>query len=397
MWLISLTTHAQPADVDASPPSPTQTPAVAEPVAQPLIVRELSVFVLDRFGTLANNERDYGSTLFNGAYRRRPPETGKPLSTPMPLGLLTFDGPLDVPRHLRLELPGQDDAPQDKGRFLGHWPKTQAQARVLEWHDLRAAGPDERSPTVSAGHWLVPLRQNNARTRLTTRGNTDRFLAYDVSIAMAPPVLIAPGQTNALTLHANTEFGPNAGGEVLVIDQDRIGVAWKWAKVGPEEKITVELGQLKSNGQPLKELDQRLRDRGFNDAEISVALSIVQRLTVEKWGMSAVCILDKPAMDALLPLTIEPPADRVERIGLVVLTNIDPDINHTIDQFIAQLGSDEWAVRNASQIALIDLGRAAIERVQAYRGHADPEVAYRVQQIIEAFELRYQDSDEAAE
>ena len=117
--------YAQSADVEASPPAATQTPpqtqppVVDEPAAQPLIVRELSVFVLDRFGTLANNERDYGSTLFNGAYRRRPPETGKPLSTPMPLGLLTFDGPLDTPRRLRLELPGQGDAPQGKGRFLG--------------------------------------------------------------------------------------------------------------------------------------------------------------------------------------------------------------------------------------------------------------------------------------
>ena len=389
-------TPVPPADT-ATPPQPdppTEPPLAppAEQLAEQLVVRELSVFVLDHFGENANNDQDYGSTLLNGAYRRRRPATGENATAPMPLSFITFDGTLDTPRTVRVELaPDTEDS-----QFLGHWPKTQSSAHAIAWPDLDDAPPALRSASIAADHWLVPLRTNADRARVASRGNADRFLAYDPMLPMHPPVRITPAIDTRLSVRPNADFGDYRG-EVLLIEQSGLGVAWVWAKVGPEEQPSVGLGLIKSNGKPLETLRPRLQAHGFNDAEIDVALAIVQRLALDSWGMAAVCLIDKPTMDAMLPLTIEPAADRVERVGLVVLTNIDPDINRTVGQYLAQLASDEWAVRDAAQRALIDLGHAAIEQVQAQRNSKDPEVAYRVQQILDAYVLRYGDPQQRQE
>lgn len=370
----------------AAQPTDASDPPVPGPVqAEALVVRDLSVFLLDRYSDVANSARDYPSTLFNGAYRRRRGDTTPGGGPPMPLGMITFDGAINEPRRVQLELPGTEPGNQ----FLGHWPKTQARPRVLAWEDLAKAVEPVRWTRIAAGHWMVPLRTNKPRTRFTSRGMTDRFLAYDVSLKMLPPVLLTPGQDQATAVSANAEFGPHAGGGVLLLRSNGDGVATTWVRVGPGEEQSVDFAKTAPEADPFAPLADQLKQRGFTPAEIGVALSIVRKLALESWGMSAVCMVTGPAMDALLPLTVEPAPAQIERVGLIVLTSIDPNIDNTIDLYISQLGNDQWAVRDAAQRALIDLGHAAIERVQANRNHQDPEVTHRVRQILDAYTLRY--------
>lgn len=397
---------AQGTDTPASPTVPitepdTQAePALPVPLAPTLVVRDLSVFLLDRFGNLANAPGDYQSTLFNGAYRRRRPAVNDPLDPTMPLGLITFQGEITTPRHLQLHTPQTDEGVQ----FLGYWPKTQAKPRAIDWHDIRPIPGNLPTTDIPVGHYLRPLIRSQDRIGFTTRGNTGRFFAYDLPLKIEPPLSLNRNASGQLELIVEKP----AGGLTLLIRKTAQGVA-----LGQLTDAPIEPGQLDParhgknhaihfkaippDSDPLAPLEALLVERGYNAAERGVALATVREKTLSTLGVTAVCLMNREALEAMLPLTVDPPADRIERVAIVVLTNIDPDLNETVSRYITQLGDDDWAVRDAAQRTLIEIGRAAIETVQQSRNHDDPEVAYRIEQVLDAYELKYGELSEIDE
>lgn len=386
---------AQDTEAPASPAVPIAEPEIqAEPAppAPTLVVRDLSVFLLDRFGNLANAQGDYDSTLFNGTYRRRRPATNNPLGPTMPLGLITLQGEVTTPRRLQLNTPQTDEGVQ----FLGYWPKTQAKPRAIDWHDIRPIQGNLSTADIPVGHYLRPLFRAEDRIGFTTRGNTGRFFVYDLPLKIEPPLSLNRNASGQLELIVEKP----AGGLTLLIRKTGQGVA-----LGQLTSTQVEMGHLDPaqhgshhtiqfkaippDTDPLAPLETLLVELGYNAAERGVALATVRDRSLSTLGVTAVCVMNRGVLDTVLPLTMDPPADRIERVAIVVLTNIDPDLSETVSRYIAQLGDDDWAVRDAAMRTLIEIGRAGIETVQQSRNHDDPEVAYRIEQVLDAYELKY--------
>ncbi|MGB0767968.1 MAG: hypothetical protein ACPGYV_09690, partial [Phycisphaeraceae bacterium] len=59
-----------------------------------------------------------------------------------------------------------------------------------------------------------------------------------------------------------------------------------------------------------------------------------------------------------------------------------------VQRLLADLGSDVWIDRHRAQVELMKLGKAAIDKVKPLENHPDPEVAFRVRQILEAYKVK---------
>lgn len=368
---------AEPAPVENDPGDNPAAPEGQAPDG--LIVHDLVVMQADLYGDTMNDPGDFDTTLFNGAPRRRPVgDSGD--GTPMPLGLITFSGTLAEPTAMRIDLA------HDEGRFLGHWPKGIAASDYLLWHDIRQVETPQGRMRVPSDHWLVPMRDTPHAMCFDTREQVDRFFAYDATFPFSPTLTVEGKQEDGYTL-----AGEPAADTRLALVVRRGEDGWLAGTLG-DAPFTgpIELSEAGNADAAMRPVLDHLRDAGYSDTEIETAAAMLAESAFGDASMSLIYVVGNEAMDAMLPLTIVPAPAKVIRTGIVVVNNVEPDIAGTVGELIAQLGDDEWAKRDAAQRALIEMDRAAIGVVREHAGHPDPEVAYRIEQIIAAYEVRHE-------
>ncbi|MEM9415220.1 MAG: hypothetical protein AAGA29_07075 [Planctomycetota bacterium] len=364
---------------DTQATQPAEEPDAQTQPQTGLVVHDLVVMQADQFGQKMNDPDDFDTTLFNGAPRRRD-VAENPNDTPMPLGLITLGGAVETPVSLRIDIAGED------GRFLGHWPKGVAGSDYLAWFDIRQADTPAGRHRVDPDHWLAPLRDGEGPLPFNTRGQVDRFFCYDASFAFRPTLKIEGSADEGYTLTGETPPGLQ---HLAVIRHDsegwRIGTVNAAPFLGP-----IEMRRIEDPNQPLAPILEALRQRGYPETQIDTAAAILREAAFGDASMSLIYLVNEESLDAILPLTVEPAPASLHRVGIVIVNNVEPDIAGTVGELIQQLGADDWARRNAAQRALIEMDRAAIEVVRENAEHTDPEIAYRIEQIIAAFEQRHE-------
>ena len=365
-----------PADEHESAPAP-------EPVGSGLIVRDMVVLQIDKFNNQINAVNDFDSTLFNHAYRLRPAAKNDRGRSPMPLGMITFDGELRWQTNMQIAISAST------GKFLGHWPKTNTAAeRQLRWFNIQPAQPEAYRYPIHEKHWLRPLRDTDQRLLVTSRDNTDRFFTYDASFRYTVPFAVTGGNgTYQITAP------PNSASPLVMLIQKR-GTQWASAVVDSVDTdqdphaIDLTQAELTDARQALAPLEAILREHGYTPTEISVLFDSIGPAAFENNPMSLLYVMSDEELHAVLPLTIVPIPSQTHRVGVVIVNNIDPDILWTINQLIDQLGSDDWSMRVQAQDSLIAMRRAAIETIREHANHSDPEIAHRIEQVIAAYETR---------
>lgn len=388
---------------DAPPAAPqpeAQQPQEQAPQDLPppgLTVRDLVVFQIDRNGTRANDPREVRTTLVKPIdHVKRPSlqnEDGGYANTPMPLGLITFQGEIAKPMTLQVKLP--DDA----GLRHAQWPPdANITDTSIQWLSVREAQANRQAqPLLSVEpHWLLPLREGEDRLWVQSRDpiRKERFVLYDVSVPYA----------TALGLKLDNEQyrlepQPPAGQPklTLLVRQSEQGwVSDTLAAPWPGDRPII--GQVKNPAQQPATADQALapladllKQRGYNDTETKLALSMAMQAGIAGNDLSLLYVLEDEELDGLIELTIKPEPDRLIRTAIVVVTNADPDLGSRIDKLVKQLGSEAWLEREAAQQQLIDLGVAAVKRMQDERNNSkDPEVAFRAQQVLNAFDEKFE-------
>ncbi|XAL98635.1 hypothetical protein OT109_13730 [Phycisphaeraceae bacterium D3-23] len=373
-----------------TPDAPVTPPPTGQPAEQPaqtpeqtpeqpgLIVHDLVIMQADLFGQKMNDPGDFDTTLFNGAPRRR--DVGENSSdTPMPLGLITLGGAVTQPTSLRIDIAGED------GQFLGHWPKGVASRDYLVWYDIQQADTLAGRMRVDPDHWLAPLRDGEGPLPFNSRGQIDRFFCYDATFAFRPTLKVEGKQEEGYTIAGEPPAGTQ---HILVVRRDSAG--WRMGTLSAAPFAgPIEMQQISDADEAVAPILEALRQRGYPETQAATAAAILRETAFGDASMSLIYLVNEETLDTLLPLTIAPEPATLHRLGIVVLNNVEPDIAGTVGELIAQLGDDDWARRNAAQRALIEMDRAAIGVVRDNASHADPEVAYRVEQIIAAYEQRH--------
>lgn len=395
-WLV-LTPDALAQDA-ASPPNEAQP---ADPVPkskdQPkLTARELVVLHVDKYGDYANDPRRVETTLgipVNHKKRnKRVSEQGGFDNTPCPVGVITFEGRIDTPFRVRMNVIGSN------GFIHAHWPKDLSSDEMVQWLSMKPAGKlnviQQFSQTMA---WLEPLRESDDRLWLNLRDATikERFLLYDPSFTYTPALGVTKQDGN-YHITAKTEADrpelalllgrSEAGWSSSVVDQPWDGLA---APMGMGTQSGDTENKDATLDKALEPLAALLEERGYNSAEIELARGMIDQAGLRGSRLSLVYVLPEDRLEQGLRLRITPEPDRLIRTAVVVVTSVDPDVESRIKELITRLGSDHWRDREAAQQELESLGQAAIKQLQENRNHADPEIAFRVRQVLATYDYRF--------
>ncbi len=364
-----------------------QTP----PPAPTLVARELLVLQADRYSETANDPTRLRTTLdhpilHDGREKAPGDSTSGYLNRPMPLGLITFAGRIDQPMQVTVELEERN------GTLHAHWPTDAlTNARHVSWINVHEASEEARTRPIRRGeHWLAPLQDADDRLWLGTRDKRikERFLLYDLSFPFEPTIgLAADGEAYTLLAKAGAEAAPALA--LLVHQTENSFVVDSPGRPQADQPVRFNPRPAEASGRSepqLTPLAELLAERGYNDTETVLALEMVTA-GIAKSEMSLVYVLPEGRVDGLVRLDIKPRPDELVRTAIVVLNNIDPDLGSRIKMLIAELGDPSWPVRDRAQRELEEMDKAAVKQLQDARGHSDPEIAFRVQQILEAYDL----------
>lgn len=379
---------------DQTAPGNATEPAGETASAPPaLTVREIVVLQADRYGDRANDSKFVKSSLFSpiphGGRNKASAEQGAFKNVPMPLGLISFEGEFIDPMRVRLDLPDR------KGYFHAHWPEDAIKGRrTIDWLSVKEADENQKATPKSLGnHWLAGMRSADDRLWLRSRDPLlkERFLLYDASFPFEPTIGLEKTDSGYRLLNQAPESPPQLA---MLLRNHHAG--WGSATLKPwptPEQRVISPAQLEATPTPtikpqLAKLGEALLAMGYSEAETKIALDMVAKAGIKKSGMSLVYVMEQGQISDYIWLRFKPEPDQLIRTAIVVVNNVDPELSTRLDQLIAGLGDDNWAVRDSSQRELQGIGLAAIRKVQALREHKDPEVAFRAQQILDAFDLK---------
>jgi hypothetical protein len=380
---------AEPAATDTTQP---QTEPAPEPT---LVVRDLFVIQADKYGERANDPVQVRSTLntpmpHQGRAKLKL-DSGVYADTPMPLGLISFQGEIREPMTVSVEALG------DRALLHAHWPKDAIRTETTRrWLRVQQANDQQRpQPIGGGGHWLEALREADDRLWIASRDplRKERFMLYDASFVFEPALAVAMKDEGYLA--KSSQPADHAPPLTMLVHQQDGG--WSASTVaGAWDKQQAGLGKrpehagayspdLKAVFEPLAEL---LAERGYAATEIDMAVRMVRGAGLDKSSMSLVYVMPAGAIDEHVRLAFKPKPDKVIRTAIVVLTNADPDLGSRINRLIADLGSDRWIERARAQQALQAMGQAAIKQLQEQRNSDDPEIAFRARQLLDTYDLK---------
>ena len=386
---IALPTFAQ----DNTTQQPAGEPLVQEPA--PLVLRELLVVQADRYDDTANNPK-LQSTALPAAIRKTGREkqldaTDQYQYKPMPLGVLTFQGEIKEPMGVRIKLSA------DASRFQAYFPDEDAIVgkQYLGWDTVRHANDKQQAePFGDQGDWLASLRNSEDRVWLQSRDplRKERFLLYDASFKYKPAIdLSFSSDQYKLNTNAPEQAAPPLCVLVRKDDagwsSDTLSAPWPQPTPAIAQKNAANAGisELTQALGPLKEL---LKQRGYNEQEIALAVDMIGAAGFDKAGMSLVYVLPVGVIDEHIKLLVTPEPDQVIRTAIIVVNNVDPGLGSQIEALIADLGSEQWIKRDRAQRELTALGQAAIKQVQPLKNSDDPEIAFRARQILDAYDWK---------
>jgi hypothetical protein len=155
----------------------------------------------------------------------------------------------------------------------------------------------------------------------------------------------------------------------------------------PDEGIDVEMSPPVAADDPsLEEAKTWLRDAlvraGLTAGEADLFLSLYAKPFFESEEMVVLFRLPVDVIEQKLPLVVYPSPTQTVRVPLVLVRNIDPKIKDEVAQMVAQLGAIEYAVREAAEKRLVELGRLAVPAVRTALSSPDLEVVFRAERIL---------------
>ena len=160
-----------------------------------------------------------------------------------------------------------------------------------------------------------------------------------------------------------------------------------------QESIVIDAPSLPNLWRPLEEgvpvvkkaVEAALVEAGLYPKEAQAMVNSWEKSYFRTEGPRLLYVLPRPLVDAVIPITIEPAPEQLVRVMVGRTELLTPEMERKIEQWIGQLGSTDFQVRESATQALARLGRLgepALRRVAALT--KDAEVRARAQRLIHA-------------
>jgi hypothetical protein len=126
-----------------------------------------------------------------------------------------------------------------------------------------------------------------------------------------------------------------------------------------------------------------LAAQGLSAPEITHVQAILKAHAFDKDAARIVFRLDPATIETLAPLEVTPQPDKLIRVWLVILDGADPEIKTRIQKMIVGLGDPSYEKRMEAKAKLLKLGPTAVAQLTAEKANKDPEIAFRIEEILE--------------
>ncbi len=379
-------------------------------------IHEWGVFTVPRNAAWANADMKSEWAGMPKEFYGRLPGRQLPYRGPVrkPVIYLHADGPMSVKLSIRFanglpavwwpaaEVPNNAGrvamAPATKGNLLVFCPW------LVKRPQDRVRGPAGRTPrriSAPAGHWIEALRRVKASdvfcaggwSRLGDGWDTERFIYYD-GIMKPPAVPGVSRQGGFVTLDVP---GNEVWQDLMLVERGEKGVSAAAGWGGWEKALADGAGRhLRVEMKPAdearlraieKELSERLVRAGLNADEAGALVEVWRKDLFGREGLTVFYRVPQATYDRWLPLEASPAPKKLVRVGLVVHSRLEPELGERVKKLIAQLGSTQFAAREAARRDLLEIGGAAFPLLRKHAGDRDAEIADSCRSILETLDV----------
>jgi len=250
---------------------------------------------------------------------------------------------------------------------------------LLEWNWIAVTPPDARNnlkPLNKHPWWPIAREPDSAILRVG--GTEEKFLFYRGSSKFKPTLNVRykDGFKLQATKPVKHVF------TVLAQDQDKSPVITyrpRFSSDGESSPAT-PVADAAAAGKLLRKI---LQDEGLYEKEADGLVRIWQKDIFSKQGLRAMYLMEEDDLEEMLPLSIQPAPDAIERVMLVRIECLSPDHEERILGLIKQLGGDQFRERQKAEEALLQTGRIGqglMRRV--WEESDDPEIKVRLKRIL---------------
>jgi hypothetical protein len=232
----------------------------------------------------------------------------------------------------------------------------------------KTAGP----PPVPKDHWFERLRQVKSDELFSRFGpgghyvEREKFVYYDGLFPQAKWVKIGV-EKDGISL---TNRVKHAVFDVTVVDRRgdakvRVGRVEKLDAGATSKNIAfTEIDASRFASEASQTLSKQLVAAGLNDDEAASLVDLWKKEMFETPGLHVFYRLPQEEYERLLPMTLAPKPHAVVRVGLVFHGHSEPDLPERVLDLVKQLDSPRYAVRDAAQKKLVQMGPAALVHLQ---------------------------------
>jgi hypothetical protein len=219
----------------------------------------------------------------------------------------------------------------------------------------------------------------------------EKFIYYDGLVPVGKPAklnvdrdVISVGNSAGYTLF-----------DLTVVDRrspDHPRVA-RLAKLGPKVKSqALEFQDVNANSWPAsaqETLIATLKDAGLFEDEAKVLADVWKRDFFQADGLTLFYRLPQEEYERLLPMKMNPRAEKLTRVGLVLHAHCEPDLTEKIARLVADLADADFSTRERAGKRLEEIGRAAYPSLRRIREKVtSPETQRRLDELLEHYDAR---------
>lgn len=267
---------------------------------------------------------------------------------------------------------------------------------LLVWKNFDLVpGPAQQLARVPEGAWWWTICRDTDSTPINVDGVIEKFLFYRGRLADVPALLRVDGGADKKYTLTNTKRA-EAVEHVLVVNVEKGKASAIYIRsIGASKDVSVDLSDSK-DARPIAEfapemrqkLAEYLEEAGLFPKEAAGMARIWQKDWFETEGVRVIYLNPPLATSSLMPVRIDPQPAETVRTYLIAVECLKDSIENVIRQTIAKLGDGKYAVREAAQRKLVQLGKKAEPALrETLKTTSDEEVRNRIKVILQRLEV----------
>ncbi len=261
------------------------------------------------------------------------------------------------------------------GKPLCWWPYAEVKNNTFTWKNITVGGSPEFSISnkIDKKSWFNAARNTDA-SWVDVNGTREKFLFYEGEKVKTELPLKITGTKDRVKIE---NLAQKALQDIFVFKDKKFKYFSELKKAE-----TVEFSKIEKSPKASANLEKILVKAGLKMKEAKSIVKIWDQEFFKNKGIRIIYRMSRNQYDNLLSIKITPEPDKLVRVGLVLVEDINPELQTKIENLIKMLASKKDAERDKTSQSLLKIGRPALAALYRTAKSKAPEVKQRALNII---------------